>query len=314
MHFAFPPRKTSNPPPYAARSTRYPLSQYLRRSQIRKFAIIGLGIIAFVYFIASFSSESEERIPPGTPPAVIVTVFDPSADAVHTEQIKRNRISYAKKHGYETFFALSTTYDLGKHTNAWSKIPAMRHALTSFPHSTFFWYLDAHSLIMNTSLSLHARITSPSVLEPLMIRDVPVVPPDSVIKSFSHLRADDANLIIAQDAEGLRQDSFILRSGDWAKFFLDSWMDPLYRSYNFQKADAHALEHLVQWHGTVLAKLVLVPQRTFNSFTRDSSGKNEEGLYKEGDFVANFMGCDKGERNCEDEMKPFLDKADDVPA
>lgn len=46
-------------------------------------------------------------------------------------------------------------------------------------------------------------------------------------------------------------------------------------SYNFQKAEAHALEHIVQWHGTILAKLALVPQRILNSYTRDTGSSNE---------------------------------------
>lgn len=74
-----------------------------------------------------------------------------------------------------------------------------------------------------------------------MIRDKPVVPPDSVIRTFAHLKGDKIDFVVTQDQEGLCQGSFIVRSGDWAKFFLDTWFDPLYRSYNFQKAEAHAL-------------------------------------------------------------------------
>jgi mannan polymerase II complex MNN11 subunit len=31
----------------------------------------------------------------------------------------------------------------------------------------------------------------------------------------------------------------------------------------------------VQWHGTILAKLALVPQRILNSYTRDTGASNE---------------------------------------
>ena len=51
--------------------------------------------------------------------------------------------------------------------------------------------------------------------------------------------------------------------------------DQVIGSYNFQKAEAHALEHIVQWHGTILAKLALVPQRMLNSYTRDTGNSNE---------------------------------------
>ena len=113
--------------------------------------------------------------------------------------------------------------------------------MTAFPHSTFFFYLSPHSLIMNPTLPLKSHVLEPRRLESLMLRDKPVVPPDSVIRTFSHLIGEKIDLIISQDGEGLCQGSFILRRGEWAKFFLDTWFDPLYRSYNFQKAEGHAL-------------------------------------------------------------------------
>jgi len=113
--------------------------------------------------------------------------------------------------------------------------------MTSYPKSKYFYFLSPHGLIMNPSLSLETHVMEPKRLESVMLRDKPVVPPDSVIRTFSHLRGDKIDLVLTQDGEGLCQGSFILRRGEWAKFFLDTWFDPLYRSYNFQKAEAHAL-------------------------------------------------------------------------
>ena len=132
-------------------------------------------------------------------------------------------------------------YDIGNSPRTWAMVPGMRHAMTAYPQSTFFYFLSPHGLIMNPSLSLRSHILEPKRLESLMLRDRPVVPPDSVIKTFSHLKGDKVDLVITQDGEGLCQGSFILRRGEWAKFFLDTWFDPLYRSYNFQKAEGHAL-------------------------------------------------------------------------
>ena len=120
----------------------------------------------------------------------------------------------------------------------------MRHALTLYPHSSFFFLLSPHGLIMNPSVDLKQHILNPKRLESIMIRDAPVVPPDSVIRTFSHLKGDKIDLVLTQDNEGLSQGSFILRRGEWSKFFLDTWFDPLYRSYNFQKAEGHALVSL----------------------------------------------------------------------
>lgn len=94
---------------------------------------------------------------------------------------------------------------------------------------------------MNPDLTIETHIMNPKVLEGMMIKDQSIVPPDSVIKTFSHLKGQNVDMVVTQDKEGLAQGSFILRRGDWSKFFLDTWFDPLYRSYNFQKADTHAL-------------------------------------------------------------------------
>ncbi len=94
---------------------------------------------------------------------------------------------------------------------------------------------------MNPAESLENRLLSKHRLESLMRRDVPVVPPDSIIKTFAHLRPEDIDLMVTNDAEDLNTGSFVLRQGEFARFFLDTWFDPLYRSYNFGKAETHSL-------------------------------------------------------------------------
>ncbi|KAI5197011.1 hypothetical protein E4T39_07496 [Aureobasidium subglaciale] len=301
MHFAFPPRKTSHPPPYAARSSR---SAWLRYSQLRNILILAVGALVTLYFLSGlFSTSTSVSIPAGTPKAVVVTTIDPELSEAYKAAIKANRKHYAAKHGYAAFFPNTTDYPLGDNPSSWSLVPALRHAMALYPHTPYIFYLTSTALIMNPSLSIEEHIMDPRRLESLMLVDKPVVPPDSVIKTFSHLKGDRVDFVLSQDNEGLAGGSIILRAGEWAKFFLDSWFDPLYRSYNFQKAEAHALEHIVQWHGTILAKLALVPQRILNSYTQGPA----EGIYNEGDFVANFHGCIRdSKRSCEAEMQPLL--------
>lgn len=94
---------------------------------------------------------------------------------------------------------------------------------------------------MNPELTIEQHVMKPAELEALMIKDQPIVPPDSIIKTFTHLRARDIDFVLTQDKEGLSAGSFVIRNGDWARFFLETWFDPIYRSYNFQKAETHAL-------------------------------------------------------------------------
>ena len=182
----------------------------------------------------------------------------------------------------------------------------MRHAMASFPHTEYFLYLDQHALIMRPDLPIESHIANPTRLSEIMLIDHPVVPPSSVIRTYKYLQPEDIDAVFTQDAEGVSSSCFLLRRGEWAKYFLDAWFDPLYRSYNFQKAERHALEHLVQWHGTVLVKMALVPQRVLNAYTSIQG----EGMYKDGDFVANLHGCDLpgSGRDCEREAEPLVER------
>ncbi|KAI9644175.1 putative alpha-1,6-mannosyltransferase mnn11 [Ciborinia camelliae] len=143
--------------------------------------------------------------------------------------------------GYATFFPSIGDYDIQGSPNSWTKVPAARHALSKFPHSEYVWVLEQNALIMNPALKVEDHIMDPKRLESLMIKDRSIVPPDSVIKTFPNLKGKNIDLVLTQDKYGLSQASFIIRKGEWSKFFLDTWFDPLYRSYNFQKADTHAL-------------------------------------------------------------------------
>lgn len=238
--------------------------------------------------------------------------------------------------GYVNFFANLSDYEssLDNAPRSWGIVPAVRHAMASHPHSKYFFHLDAHSLFMNPTKSLESIILDNRRLQSLMRKEVPVVPPDSIIKTFAHLQPQDIDLIVSTDNEDLSAGSFIVKQGEFARFFLDFWFDPLYRGYNFAKAEIHALvrgpyelisgrgyvevcmmlifyllpsqDHIVQWHPTVLARLALIPQRVINAYSKDSSGAAVDGTYKDGDLVLRLFGCDTDpKRNCEKEMEPY---------
>ena len=279
MQFPYP-RKTSTPSPYTSGRS----SSYTRRRNFKSLALYLLGAGALIWLLSYLfrraSTSASNYRPPGTPEAIIVTTIDPRLSESYKKNIRDNRVDYASRHGYATFFPNTTDYDLMPNVpESWSTIPALRHAMTKWPHTPWLFYLTSTALIMNPAEPLYTKVLEPRKIESLMITDRPVVPPDSVIKTFSHLKGERVDCILTQDREGLAGGSMLVRTGDWAKYFLDAWFDPLYRSYNFQKAEGHALEHMVQWHGTVLAKLALVPQRILNSYTRETDGGSSEGTY-----------------------------------
>ncbi|KAF5596895.1 alpha-1 2-galactosyltransferase [Fusarium pseudocircinatum] len=304
MHFAYPPRKNSNPPPFKHRSSQIP--PILRRIRKRTALLLLLGAIGLIFFLFGVKGETpyREHVPSGKPPVVVVTVLDTTQyNEAYLESIRHNREQYASRNGYEAMIVGVSDYDTGKSPRSWTKIIAMRHALSKYPDATYIWYLDQNAYIMELDKKLEEQVVNPAKLESLMIKDWSIVPPDSIIKTFSHLKGEDAGLVISQDEVGLVTNSYILKNGEWAKFFIETWMDPLYQSYNFQKAERHALEHIVQWHPTILSKLALIPQRTFASY-----GRNKEGnAYRDGDFVTLLVDCTvTGPTSCDKQSHFYL--------
>ncbi|PGH36848.1 mannan polymerase II complex MNN11 subunit [[Emmonsia] crescens] len=311
MQFALPPRKPSHNVPY----TRLSHSSAARRRKLKTAAVLAVVAFSFLFFVSrlfsslssSLTASSGEAVPTNI---VIVTVLDEEKFSdKYIQRIKQNREDYAKRHGYTNFFASTREYlpYLNDAPRSWALVPALRHAYTLYPKASHFFHLSPHAVIMNPSLSLTSHILDKKRLESLMLKEKPVVPPDSVIKTFGHLAAKDVDFIISQDAENLCPGSFILRRTDWAQYFLDAWFDPLYRSYNFSKAEIHALDHIIQWHPTLLAKLALIPQRTFNSYTTESPSLMPDSLYNDGDFIVRFLGCDapKSKKTCEEQMEVY---------
>lgn len=99
MHFAYPPRKSSNPAPFRPRASGIAMP---RKARLRTIAIILLVCIGLVYLIFSPSKKSpyHERQPSGSPHVVIVTVTDTrhySKD--YLSSVQENRETYAKRHG-----------------------------------------------------------------------------------------------------------------------------------------------------------------------------------------------------------------------
>ncbi|THC94404.1 hypothetical protein EYZ11_006133 [Aspergillus tanneri] len=307
MQFALPPRRDNHILPYA-RSPRFSLQ---RRKQLKAVAILIFALLV-VFFLLSqlfYASTGTSAVPIKTSNIVIVTVLDRAVlSDEYIQKIIRNREDYAKRHGYGNFFANLSDYEtsLDNAPRSWGVVPAVRHAMATHPHSKYFFHLSTHALIMNPSISLESHLLDGSRLESLMRKDVPVVPPDSIVKTFSHLKPQDIDLIVSADGEDLSSGSFVIKQGEFARFFLDIWFDPLYRTYNFAKAETHALDHIVQWHPTILARLALIPQRIINAYSRDSLGASTDGTYKEGDLVLRLAGCDTDtKRNCEKELEPY---------
>ena len=144
-----------------------------------------------------------------------------------------------KKIEYGLFLKEVTDYPGGGAPSGWARIPALRHAMATFKHSKYFWYLDQDAIIMNPALSIETHIVER--LGSLVRRDVPIVPPESIIKTYRHVPPERVQFILTQDKTGLQPGSMLLKAGPWSHYLLDAWYDPLFRFYNFAKAEQNAL-------------------------------------------------------------------------
>ena len=74
----------------------------------------------------------------------------------------------------------------------------------------------------------------------------------------------------------------------------------------------------MQWHPTILAKLVLIDQRRMNSYNYATppakdpvtgGTRTHDSMWQEGDLVVNLKGCrDSEKRYCEEEMRHYFAK------
>ena len=117
MHFAMPPRKTSRPPPYAARNNQSSVSlPPAIRNLLRKFRprTIILGVLGFFTIIWLLRRTGDEggrlaMVVGSSAPVMIITVLDPKADSKWVQKVKRNREDYASRHGTWSFLIQHVT-------------------------------------------------------------------------------------------------------------------------------------------------------------------------------------------------------------
>ncbi|KAI5791646.1 galactosyl transferase GMA12/MNN10 family-domain-containing protein [Peziza echinospora] len=295
MQFAVPTRNHRSSPQLFSSVSR----QFNRR---RRPIYIFFGLLTFLFLLLKVWGSDGIIRPGDAPKIVVVTVLDRQRySEEHIAKVMENRREYAEAHGYGVFMPNSTSYKLDGAPSSWSRVPATRHAMSVFKHSEWFWFVDEDAIIMNPTISIEKHVIKPSVLKTLMIKDAPIVPPYSVIHTYKFTPADKINFVLTQDDDGLSTTSYLVRQCPWSRFLLDVWMDPLFRLYGFQKAEKMALDHVVQWHPTLLTKLAVIPQNKINS----DSTPNHKDTFKEGELVISLRGCDESGRSCENEFAKY---------
>ncbi len=117
MHFAYPPRKSSHPPAYLARGQSRSLS-YSQRRQLKIGAIILCSLVFFILVFSRLSTNGPERIQPGMPEVVIVTLIDEeNMSKDYIAKVQENRKDYAARHGISSPLPFPNHINLLSETN-----------------------------------------------------------------------------------------------------------------------------------------------------------------------------------------------------
>ncbi|KAF5093236.1 hypothetical protein D0Z00_004165 [Geotrichum galactomycetum] len=173
-------------------------------------------------------------------------------------------------------------------TWTWAKLAVLKHALLAFPEAKHFWYLDAHAMVTDFSVSVTDRFVNEEALDSIMMRDAPLklaLPATAMksdmdeneetyhygdtttsVKTYKHTQPQNTHLVITQGRTGVNTASFLLTNLDheggreYAHALLDHWRDPLSRSYQgYRTRETAALGHILRWHPSFLARTALVP-------------------------------------------------------
>lgn len=237
-----------------------------------------------------------------SPEIVLVTGVDFELNELsHLTKVVQNRVNYCQNQKYglyvrwiQEFLPLLQVGDKNDYKKL-AKLYLLRSAMYAFPNAKYFWYLDENSLIMNYDIDLNRYLLNLDVLDPILLKDQPLIPPNGIIRTFKNQKPTDVDIIITQLDQDLNTDSFILKNSFTSKSLLEFWTDNLFRKYhNFPKTIESSLLHILQWHPIFLAKTGIVPTRTIASFYSALDSAEQDLIhYSDGDFVVNLRDCEK---------------------
>lgn len=237
------------------------------------------------------------------PPLVLVLGLD--ADRYSKDYLANvlaDRLAYAKKHNYGLYarylqdFAPNEKEDpeieIELDPLEWAKTNLMREAMAAFNKAAWMWWLEQDAVIMDTDFDIGSDLVfNKATLSKQMIRDASIIPPESIIHTYKHVRADQIKFITTQNDEGICMSSYLVRNDPlYGRILMDYLRDPLHRKYpGFRSAGSGkaidaAVTHLVQWHPAILSRMALVPASVLGAPPEETKLlKTSE--YKTGEFV-----------------------------
>jgi hypothetical protein len=192
----------------------------------------------------------------------LITIYDekykPLADLTWT----KNKVEYAKQHGYE---ALAKTDQFVPDIKlGFQKIWWLKDLMVSRPDIEWFWWTGCDSMITNFDIEIEDRIDN------------------------------DYHFIVASDCNGLNSDSFLIRNTPEGRGFIDHLqsIEPRLRDHKWEDQQA-IIESVDQFKDIVK----IVPQKDLNAYPTAVYNNQShldlfgnDGTWRPGDLLIHWPG------------------------
>ncbi|KAF2098197.1 hypothetical protein NA57DRAFT_40922, partial [Rhizodiscina lignyota] len=225
----------------------------------------------------------------------------------------QNRKEFCDVHGYINHFINISKYNMGEDTHAvWKKLPAIVETFQTYPDAQWVWWLDLDAIIMTPSKPIEEKILSHAAILKNIKRETEFVGSDRTPFHVFTEKDPDANevdMLIAQDQNGLNAGSFMLRRSEWTAWLLEMWKDPIFRTMkDWPGREQDALIHLATQHPKIRSHMGIVSQRVLNAYPE---GGSEMG-WRKGDLVVHLAGCWVGDK-CPQRWNKMWNQREIVP-
>ena len=170
----------------------------------------------------------------------------------------------------------------------------------AFPEAEWFWYFDEDGLIQNMHTDLTSHLLNKKVLNSVILKERPIIPPNGLIKTYKNIQTENVKLIFIQFDNQIQTNSFIVKNDEVGRAIIDFWTDKLNLNYNnFPHGPDSALAHILQWHPFILSKAAIVPTRLLSSIHSDQENaqSKDNTLYSNGDLTVQWPSCDGDQCN-----------------
>lgn len=160
----------------------------------------------------------------------IISFNLPNYKSLHNLTWKKNKIKYAKRHGYQAFCKTKNFYNL---TVGFEKIWFINDLFDEHPELEWIWFTGCDTLITNMNIKIEDKIDN------------------------------DYHFIITKDCNGMNADSFFIRNSSEGRAYIKMIMSKYEEYKNHYFAEQQIMIESEETHKDIIK---ILPQREINSY------------------------------------------------